>query len=379
MLQPKYVALDTSSWINLFKRRNNSESKDVIAALNSGQIVPYICYDYVLELLQGDDEKSRMQQLEFFAEIQLLGYPEHFPSPPWKSSPICASYLDVQEAEISTLLKAPCLSLEQVLVQARPLAVAGLKSGRAIACDPVLRDIARSGRATQIVQLNRAAASMNHSSPQNPNEVVPVAGQYTMMDRQAAEQHRPELIRRLAQQFRDFGDRRLQNIDQLAAQVVELSLQQVLPNYDPAAPDPFREMVSGFLGVDLSRLPSPTTAEDFVLETLYRGRMALHETRMRLPNGTAYSAIPREKFPSMVAWFALEEANKSSQPTAEGGNMLDFPLAAMAFYVDKVQVDKRVLGHAERAARRNPFLEKIHKNLFRTSGLKSLLDVLSSL
>jgi hypothetical protein len=107
VVQPKYVALDTSSWINLFKRRNNSESKDVIAALNSGQIVPYICYDYVLELLQGDDEKTRMQQLEFFAELQLLGYPEHFPSPPWKNSPICASYLDVQEAEVSALLKDP--------------------------------------------------------------------------------------------------------------------------------------------------------------------------------------------------------------------------------------------------------------------------------
>jgi hypothetical protein len=191
-----------------------------------------------------------------------------------------------------------------------------------------------------------------------------------MMNRQAAEQYRPELIRRLAQQLRDFGDRRLQNIDQLAAQVVELSLQQVLHNYDPAAPDPFREMVSRFLGVHLSRPPSPTTAQDFVLETLYRGRMALHEIRMRLPNGTAYSAIPREKFPSMVAWFALEEANKSSQPTVEGSNMLDFPLAALAFYVDKVQVDKRVLGYAERppeeihSSRRST---RIYFNAFRST------------
>jgi hypothetical protein len=79
---PKYVALDTSNWINLFKHRNNSESKDVIAALNSGQIVPYVCHDHVLELLQGDDEKTRMEQLEFFAELRLLGYPKHFPSPP---------------------------------------------------------------------------------------------------------------------------------------------------------------------------------------------------------------------------------------------------------------------------------------------------------
>jgi len=376
---PKYVALDTSSWIDLFKRKADPESKDVIAALNSTQIVPYLTFDHVLELLQGDDEKTRMEQLEFFVELQLVGYPDHFPDPPWKNSPICASYLDVQEAEISALLKDPSLTLEQVLEQARPLAVAGFKSGRAIAYDPVFRDIARSGRATQIVQLNKAAASMIHSSPQNPDEVMPEAGNYTMLDQQSAEQLKPQLVSRLAQQLKDFGDPGLQNIDQLAARVVDLSFQQVMPNYNPSAADPFREMVSAFIGVDLNRLPSPTTAEDFVLETLYRGRMALHEMRMRLPNGTAYRAIRRERLPSMVTWFALEEANKSSQPTAQGGNMLDFPLAALAFYIDKVQVDKRVLNHAEIAARKNPFLKGIRVNLFRSKDLKDLLSILNSL
>jgi len=188
-----------------------------------------------------------------------------------------------------------------------------------------------------------------------------------------------EFIRRLAQQFRDSGDPRLQDIDQLAAQVVELSLQRVLANYNPNAADPFREMATGFLGLDLSRFPSPATAEDFVLETLYRSRMALHEKRMRLANGTAYRGIPREKFPSMAVWFALDEANKSGQPTADGGNMLDFPLSALAFYIAKVQVDKRVLNYAKIAARKNPFLDRIHRNLFRSKDLKDLLAILQSL
>jgi hypothetical protein len=215
----KYVALDTSTWIDLFRRRADPESKDVVAALNSGQIVPYVTSDHVLELLQYGDEKTRMGQLEFFGELQLVGYPEHFPKPPWKNSPICASYLDVQEAEISTLLKDPGLSLEEVIEQARPLALAGLKSGEAIASDPVFRDIARSGRATQIVQLNRAAASMIHGAPQNPDDVLPAVGQYRMMTPEEAEQLKPELIRTLAHQLRDSGDPRLQDIDQLAERI----------------------------------------------------------------------------------------------------------------------------------------------------------------
>lgn len=190
---------------------------------------------------------------------------------------------------------------------------------------------------------------------------------------------RPELISRLAQQFRDSGDPRLKDIDQLASQIVELSLQRVLSNYNLAGPDPFREVASRFLGVELSRLPFPTTAEDFVLETLYRGRMALHETRMRFPIGVAYRAIPRERIPSMVAWFALEEANKSGHLTAEGGNMLDFPLAALAFYIDKVQVDRRVLHLAQMAANRNDLLKRVRNNLFRTKDLNDLLAILKSL
>ncbi len=59
--------------------------------------------------------------------------------------------------------------------------------------------------------------------------------------------------------------------------------------------------------------------------------------------------------------------------------MIDFPLAAFALYIDKVQVDKRVLHQAEMAANKNRFLERIHNNLFRTKDLKDLLGVLSSL
>jgi hypothetical protein len=52
-LQPKYVALDTSTYINLFKRQTEVEVKDTLDALNSGQVVPYVTFDYVLELLRN--------------------------------------------------------------------------------------------------------------------------------------------------------------------------------------------------------------------------------------------------------------------------------------------------------------------------------------
>lgn len=59
--------------------------------------------------------------------------------------------------------------------------------------------------------------------------------------------------------------------------------------------------------------------------------------------------------------------------------MLDFPLAALAFYIDKVQVDRRVSHQAEIAANENPFLRKVRANLFRSKHIKDLLDVLNSL
>lgn len=378
-LQPKYVALDTSTYINLFKRQTEGEVKDILDALNSGQIVPYVTFDYVLELLQGHDEKSRLDQLDFFEKFNLVAYPKHFPSPPWRNSPVCASYLDVQEFEISALQADRNLSLEQVINCAKTSAVAEVRSGRAIAYDPVLRDIARSGRAANIVQLNRAAASIVHSAPQNRQQVVPSAGEYMMLGPQAAEQLRPQLVGQLIQQLREFGDRRLEDIELQAANIVGQSLQRLIPNYHPNGADPFREVARNLLGVNTDRLPTGSTMDDFATETLYRSRMALHERRMRLEDRSAYTTITLQQLPSMIGWFGLEREARANMRTAEGGNMLDFPLTALAFYIDKVQVDRRVLHLAKIAANRNPFLNRIHEKLFRCGDLKDLLKVLNLL
>jgi hypothetical protein len=256
MIQPKYVAFDTSMWIDLFRRRTDPEIKDLIDILNSGRIIPYVSFEHILELLQYDDQKIREQQLDFFGTLSLISFPTHFPSPRWRNSPLCASYQDVQESEISALLNDPDLSLEQVVERARALAVGGLSSGKQFANDAVLRDIAKTGRATSIVQLNQAAASMIHSSPLNPKEVIPQAGEYMMLNQQAAEQLKPQLAARLAEQFRLSGDPRLQNPDKLAAEIVEMAFQRIMPNYNVSGADPFREFASSFLGLALSRLPA---------------------------------------------------------------------------------------------------------------------------
>jgi hypothetical protein len=378
LTRPKYVALDTAAWVKLLKHRSDPVVNNIIEVLNTGKIIPYVCFEHVLELLQYDNQTIREERLEFFNQFKLIGFPKLFPSPPWRNSPLCGSYQDVQEFEISVLLKDPSLSLEQVIEQVRADALAGLSSGMHFANDPVLRDIARTGRATGIVQLNRAAASMIHSSPTNPREVIPAAGNYSMLDQTSAEQLKPRLAAVLANQFKLTGDPRLQDPDRLAAEITEQAFQTILPNYDISGPDPFREFVSGVMGVDLSRLRANATRNDFVLETLFRSRMVTHERRMRLPDGAAYKVITRQTLPSMIAWFEFDHAAKSNKPTAEGGNMIDFPLAALALYIDKAEVDRRVFHQAEVAARKNPFLERIRKNLFRSQELKSLLGVLNS-
>jgi hypothetical protein len=99
---------------------------------------------------------------------------------------------------------------------------------------------------------------------------------------------------------------------------------------------------------------------------------------MRLEDRSAYRTITLQQLPSMIGWFGFEREARANMRTAEGGNMLDFPLAALAFYIDKVQVDRRVLHLAEIAANRNPFLNRIRDNLFRSRDLKDLLHVLNS-
>jgi hypothetical protein len=361
----------------LFKRRNDPEAKEIITVLNSGQIIPYVSFEHVLELVQHSDQNTRLEQLDFFRVINHVGSPKPISFPaPWRNSPLCGSYQDVQEPEISVLLRDPTLTLDQVVEKVSPTAIAGFASGMDFANDSVLRDIARTGRAIGFVPLKQAAVSMLYAALQNPNYDIPQAGSYTMLDQKAAEQRKPHMIATFAQQFRLAG---VPNPDRHAAQVVGQSFQLIFQHYDPSSADPFRDVATKALGLDLTRFSAGSTQHDFVFETLFRSRMATHERRMSLPDGAAYNALTRHMLPSLVAWFDLDQAARSNMPRAQGSNMIDFPLAAFALYVDKVQVDKRVLHQAEMAGRQNLFIERIRRNLFRTPDLKSLLGVLKSL
>jgi len=272
----------------------------------------------------------RQEQLEFFGLFQLVSFPKPISFPaPWRNSPLCGSYLDLQESEILILLKDPTLSLEQVIDLARPDAITGLSRGMDLANDTVLRDIARSGRAISTVQLNRAAASMIHAFPLDPKERVPKPGDYTMTAPEHAELIKPQLAAGWTQQLRFKGDKDLVAPDMVAAQLAEESFRRVMANYNVSGADPFRAMLAQMLGLDLSRLPAGATKDDFVHETLFGSRMALHERRMSLPAGAAYKAITQQMLPSMVAWFALDRVAKSNDQRADGSNMIDFPLAAL--------------------------------------------------
>jgi hypothetical protein len=88
-----------------------------------------------------------------------------------------------------------------------------VQSGRDLAADAALIDIAKSGRAISTVQLNKAAASIVHSFPLNPKEVMPKAGKYTMLDQQQAEKIKPQLATWLAQQLKLKGDPNLGGLD----------------------------------------------------------------------------------------------------------------------------------------------------------------------
>jgi hypothetical protein len=377
VFQPRYVALDTSTWIDLFKHQNEQEAKDIISILNSGQIVPYVSFEHVLELMQHSDQTVRSQQLDFFRVINYVGSPKAISFPaPWRNSPLCGSYQDVQEPEISALLQDPTLTLDRVVEMVRTAAIAGFASGADLANDSVLRDVARTGRATSLVSVNQAAVSMLVAALQNENDLIPQSGTYTMLNQQAAEQRKPQFIATLAQQFRQAG---MQNPNQQAAKVIEQSFQLIFKHYDPASGDPLRDIATKALGLNLDRLPVGSTRHDFVFETLFRSRMATHEKRMSLPSGAAYNALTRHILPSFVAWFEFDQAARSNMQTPQGSNMIDFPLAAFALYVEKVQVDKRVLHQVKVAAGRNPFLERVKRNIFKTSDLRSLLSVLKSI
>lgn len=84
-LQPKYVALDTSTWIDLFKRQADPIVKDILDVLNSGQIVVYASFEHVLELVAHSDQSVRLEQLDFFRLVNLIDSPKPISRVMWSA------------------------------------------------------------------------------------------------------------------------------------------------------------------------------------------------------------------------------------------------------------------------------------------------------
>jgi hypothetical protein len=96
LIQPRYIALDTSTYVNLLRQQTDRVVKDIFQFLNTGLIIPYVCFEHILELLQYNNQKIRAMRLDFFREFRLIGSPKLYPSPPWRNSPLCGSYQDDQ-------------------------------------------------------------------------------------------------------------------------------------------------------------------------------------------------------------------------------------------------------------------------------------------
>jgi hypothetical protein len=378
LVRPKYVSLDTASWVKLIRDLALPEVQRILVILRSGDLIPYITFEHVLELFQVDTQKQREERLKFFRNLELVATPKIFSDPPWAKTPVCTSCMDVREFEIRSLLHDPGLTLDQVVSSVRSDAIGGTTSGKEIANDPVLREIACSNRMPGILELNRAAASVAYASPVNPNEKIPDAGGYSMTDPQTAALLGPALTSMFAARLQILGDPKLKDPTIVAKAIFENSWKILEPQYDVSVRDPFRELAKKVLGLEMSRLPRNPKQSDLITETLYRSRMAVDERRMRLTDREAYSKIPREAIPSMVAWFALEEEITKNHPKADGGNMIDFPLAALGLYVDHVEVDKRVLDALQKAARKTALLNGILSKAFRSKDLKDLLSNLNA-
>jgi hypothetical protein len=96
-----------------------------------------------------------------------------------------------------------------------------------------------------------------------------------------------------------------------------------------------------------------------------------------LPKGAIYQAIRREMLPSWMISRELRHLAKGATKAA-GSDMIDFPLAAVGLYVDKIQVDKRVLGYLNGRSGKNPLFAKIAPRAFRSKDLKDVARHLSS-
>ncbi len=354
-------------WGNLARDvTTNSAARRVIELLQDGDIVPFLTWHHLAELLHHANEETVAKRIKLLKKLPFVAFPRNAAPESY-----LGSILEVQEAEMAILLEEGGLDLPAVISKARPGITNGFGSGKDFCRDNEEWWHFYREHFSLDVQKNHAEiAAVTHFPTTDLNEKIPDSFEGCKIpSEEQARQHFAEMAEILALHLRNDVKKPLANPEAVAYELMRESHDDAKEAYSNGGNG---DWLLKYNDIDRGRLPQNPTVGDAGDEAVFVKQLAVYERRKSLPQGSLKHQIRKEMLPS---WIVKHDMNCAIRqlPKAEAGNVNDISIVSFGLYVDRIQFDKRIRHFVTELARKSALFALIKSRLIGTAGYSAVI------
>ena len=373
-MAPRFVAIDSSILIGWATDAFAEDSKlragarEVQTSLLDSNWIPLICWHHFIELARHHNIEvatRRIDLLKSFSQIAWLGSSY--------GSKILGAVVDAFEAEVGTIVAAPDIDL------------IGLRKS-------VRQKLLQSGSPTDIDTLNnwknlhpdiiatavhdQKIASIAHSAHSIFNDTeISRLKKKRRIDQTAFNRPLPVEVKKLAEDLKDHGDRRLLDPNRTAQDFLNMAATKLMESLKLGGTA--FDIFLATSDVLLSDISDKTTLRMFARLARLRKLARTACNQLGIDLNRAWPRIRDAKIPSQTIKDTIREARKTAT-RASGSDIGDDYLACLAPYVDAIIVDKRTHEFMTQGARRDLSFREMVGFFAKTTTYKQLPAILAS-
>jgi hypothetical protein len=354
---PKYVLLDSATWIDLASQAHSKESQRILGLFRDKTLILWVCVEQLYELA-NHRKKSKREQLRIFAGLDLVAFPklpELLPRPRSIDSGL-VRYVHVAEA--LELMNNPEFGVWDVVESVKPNAVGGVGTGGKLSktAEPLLKypELAFSvGSANLVLEcLFRKVRERLRELKESSVGGLP----FELGDVDVDFRNKMVAI------FRECG------VSESHAKLLAEVTWQHLPKEikDAWEGNALRSLRSWDEFEKMLFDVSGLSVEEILRRSNYFGFLDDLDKVAGMRSGSLRERLSErgDDFPGWLIFWELTRRAMASGQKARGGDEVDKRLASMAFYLDAVQVDEGTYEYLRQAKEADGHIGKVFQKVF---------------
>ncbi|MDG4475470.1 hypothetical protein [Thiovibrio frasassiensis] len=372
IIQPKFIAIDSSILINWAGDANSNDIKrkkraiTVLEEIISQNWVPVICWHHFEELARHAEESLIASRIEFLKSFPMLAWI-------WRADgyDFLGSIVDVVSAEIQIFVSKQEMSKDEkrACVRSCMLRFGKPKDIPTLALWKELHPycIAMGKRQQEI-------SSVCHiSSNEQDKTLLSELDSKSVMETEQARQAYISEVSSVTNELIAKGDKRLDNPEEISRSFCDQVFSEVqgISNCKSKLSESF---INHF-GFSKCDLPDNATLGDLKKAVVRRQQLEISVRQLGLNIDEVWPKLKNHLLPSEEIISEIRISRKNALRSS-GSDINDDYLASLIPYLDAVLVDKRTYEYLRQASIRNPHLFSSIKSIFKAGAYYQLPEIL---